>query len=64
MRKKINSDDEILKAKDVAKLLKISQSLVYKLTSNGDIPHRRPNGNDPRYIKREVLDWFNRQEAS
>lgn len=64
MRNKIKPDDEILKAKDVAKLLKVSQSQIYRLTNNNDIPHRRPSGGHPRYIKSEILNWFNSKKAS
>lgn len=59
---KVTPDDEVLNAEEAAKVLKISQSMLYKLTSRKEIPHRKCNG--LKFFKREILDWLNKQKAS
>lgn len=59
---KLKEDDEILTIEDVAELLKMSTSYIYKLSMNDDIPFRKL-GNKLRFVKREVLDWFNKKTA-
>ena len=44
MEDTLYSAKEILNMKEVCQFLDISQSLLYKLTCNGEIPHFKPHG--------------------
>jgi excisionase family DNA binding protein len=46
---------QVLNLNDACIYLELSQSHLYKLTSNGSIPHYKPNGKK-LYFKREELD--------
>ena len=47
------STKEILSMKDVCHYLDISQSMLYKLTCNGEIPHFKPRGKTIFFEKKE-----------
>ena len=48
------STKDILNAKEVCLYLDISQSLLYKLTSSGEIPHFKPRGKMVFFEKKEL----------
>ena len=48
---------QVLNLNDACIYLELSQSHLYKLTSNGSIPHYKPNGKK-LYFKREELDTW------
>lgn len=47
---------DVLKADEVAGLLRISTWLVYDLTRRGELPHFCV-GRCKRYIKADILEW-------
>ena len=51
---------EILNMKDVCQYLDISQSMLYKLTCNGEIPHFKPRGKTIFFEKKELVKWIKR----
>ena len=52
------SAKEILNMKEVCQYLDISQSLLYKLTCNGEIPHFKPHGKIIFFEKKELIKWI------
>jgi len=52
------STKDILNAKEVCLYLDISQSLLYKLTSSGEIPHFKPRGKMVFFEKKELVEWI------
>ena len=44
--------------KEVGLYLDISQSLLYKLTCNGEIPHFKPRGKMIFFEKKELVNWI------
>ena len=54
------SAKEILNMKEVCQFLDISQSLLYKLTCNGEIPHFKPHGKIIFFEKKELVKWIKR----
>lgn len=55
---------DILNMKDVCQYLDISQSLLYKLTSNGEIPHYKPRGKMVFFEKKELIAWIKSSKAA
>ena len=53
------STKDILNMKEVCQYLDISQSLLYKLTCNGEIPHFKPRGKIIFFEKKELIKWIN-----
>ncbi|WP_337579155.1 helix-turn-helix domain-containing protein [Prevotella pectinovora] len=49
---------DILNMKEVCKYLDISQSLLYKLTCSGEIPHFKPRGKMIFFEKKELIEWI------
>lgn len=49
---------DILKMKEVCQYLDISQSLLYKLTCSGEIPHFKPRGKMIFFEKKELIEWI------
>ena len=49
---------EILNMKEVCQYLNISQSLLYKLTCSGEIPHFKPRGKMIFFEKKELIEWI------
>ena len=49
---------DILNMKEVCQYLDISQSLLYKLTCNGEIPHFKPRGKIIFFEKKELVKWI------
>ena len=52
------STKDILNMKEVGLYLDISQSLLYKLTCNGEIPHFKPRGKMIFFEKKELVNWI------
>lgn len=49
---------DILNMKEVCQYLDISQSLLYKLTCSGEIPHFKPRGKIIFFEKKELIEWI------
>ena len=49
---------DILNMKEVCQYLDISQSLLYKLTCSGEIPHFKPRGKMIFFEKKELIEWI------
>lgn len=49
---------DILNMKEVCQYLDISQSLLYKLTCSGEIPHFNPRGKMIFFEKKELIEWI------
>ena len=49
---------DILNMKEVCQYLDISQSLLNKLTSSGEIPHFKPRGKMIFFEKKELIEWI------
>jgi excisionase family DNA binding protein len=52
------STKDILNMKEVCQYLDISQSLLYKLTCSGEIPHFKPRGKMIFFEKEELVKWI------
>jgi excisionase family DNA binding protein len=52
------STKDILNMKEVCQYLDISQSLLYKLTCNGEIPHFKPRCKIIFFEKKELIKWI------
>lgn len=51
------STKEVLNLEEASLYLGISRSMLYKLTSNGDIPFYKPAGKLIFFEKQHLLDW-------
>lgn len=51
------SSKDILNVKEVCQYFDISQSLLYKLTCNDEIPHYKPRGKMILFEKKELIKW-------
>ena len=58
------STKDILNMKEVCQYLDISQSLLYKLTCNGEIPHFKPRGKIIFFEKKELVKWIKKNAKS
>ena len=58
------STKDILNMKEVCQYLDISQSLLYKLTCNGEIPHFKPRGKMIFFEKKELIKWIKKNAKS
>ena len=52
------STKDILNMREVCQYLDISQSLLYKLTCNGEIPHFKPRGKIIFFEKKELCEMI------
>lgn len=52
------SNKEMLTTTEVAEYLGVSQSQIYKLTMNMEIPHYKPQGKTIYFDKKELLKWM------
>ena len=48
---------------EAAKFLNLSQSHIYKLTSERKIPHFKPSGKKIYFDKSELIQWLKRNPA-
>lgn len=53
----------ILDFKEACKFLNVSSSLLYKLTSNGEITFSKPRGGKLYFKKEELEDWCIREAS-
>ena len=60
----IYTTKEILNMKDVCQYLDISQSLLYKLTCTGEIPHFKHRGKMIFFEKKELIAWIKRNKVN
>ena len=60
----IYTTKEILNMKDVCQYLDISQSLLYKRTCTGEIPHFKPRGKMIFFEKKELIAWIKRNKIN
>ena len=60
----IYTTKEILNMKDVCQYLDISQSLLYKLTCTGEIPHFKPRGKMIFFEKKVLIAWIIRNKVN
>ena len=60
----IYTTKEILNMKDVCQYLDISQSLLYKLTCTGEIPHFKPRGKMIFFEKKELIALIKRNKVN
>lgn len=51
------SSKDILNVNEVCQYFDISQSLLYKLTCNDEIPHYKPRGKMILFEKKELIKW-------
>ena len=54
----LDTTKDILNMKEVCQYLDISQSLLYKLTCSGEIPHFKPRGKMIFFEKKELIEWI------
>lgn len=54
---------EVLNFNDACRYLEVSQSHLYKLTSNGVIPFYKPNGKKIYFRRSELDAWLLRNRA-
>ena len=52
------STKDILNRREVCEYLDVSQSVVYKLACNGEIPHFKPRGKIIFFEKKELIKWI------
>ena len=57
------STKDILNMKEVGQYLDISQSLLYKLTCNGEIPHFKPRGKMIFFEKKVLVEWIKQKPS-
>jgi excisionase family DNA binding protein len=55
--------EDILKLKDVALLLKVSEKTVYSMAQNGDLPAFKVRG-QWRFSRVDIADWIESQKRS
>lgn len=54
----------VINLTDLAAYTGISKSTLYKLTSNAQIPHFKPNGKMVFFNKAEIDQWLQRNRVS
>ncbi len=54
---------EVLNFNDACKYLELSQSHLYKLTSNNGVPHYKPNGKKIYFRRSEMDAWLLRNRT-
>ncbi len=57
------SQKKVLNLDEVAVVTGLSKSHLYKLTSNGKIPHYKPNGKFIFFDRNEIEDWLLRNRV-
>lgn len=61
---KLYSVKEMLTTTEVADYLGISQSQIYKLTMNMEIPHFKPQGKVIYFDRKELLKWMRKKHIA
>ena len=55
---------EMLTTTEVAEYLGVSQSQIYKLTMNMEIPHYKPKGKTIYFDRKEIVRWMRSNHLS
>lgn len=55
--------DEVLKYREAAELLKVSERTLIRLVVAGKVPHNRV-GVQVRFLRSELLDWLRTSEVA
>ena len=50
--------EEVLRVEEVAAITTFSRDYIYRLASEGKIPHHRPTGRTILFMRSEVMDWL------
>jgi len=58
LEKLLTAHKEVLTFEETCDYTGISRSYLYKLTSNGTIPHSKPNGKMIFFEKRKLNNWL------
>jgi len=56
-------NDEILKIKDVANLLKVGEKTVYSMAQKGELPAFKVRG-QWRFSRKDIDEWIENQKRS
>ena len=59
----VTNQTKPLTLQEAAKFLNLSQSHLYKLTSEHKIPHFKPSGKKIYFDKSELIQWLKRKPA-
>lgn len=55
---------EMLTTTELAEYLGVSQSQIYKLTMNMEIPHYKPKGKTIYFDRKEIVRWMRSNQCS
>lgn len=55
--------NEVLKIKDVANLLKVGEKTIYSMVQAGELPGFKVRG-QWRFVKKDIDDWIEKQKTS
>lgn len=61
---KLYSVKEMLTTTEVAEYLGVSQSQIYKLTMNMEIPHFKPQGKMIYFDRKELIKWMRKKHIA
>jgi len=53
---------EVLNSSELVSYLGISESLLYKLTSQKSIPHYKPTNGTLFFLKEEIIEWIKKNK--
>ena len=56
-------NDEILKIKDIATLLKVGEKTIYSMTQSGELPAFKVRG-QWRFSKKDIDVWIEQQKTT
>jgi len=56
-------NDEVLKVKDVAELLKVGEKTVYSMAQSGELPGFKVRG-QWRFSRKDIDDWIETQKRT
>lgn len=56
-------NDEVLKLKDVAALLKVSEKTIYSMTQAGELPAFKVRG-QWRFSRQDIETWIEKQKQT
>jgi excisionase family DNA binding protein len=56
-------NEEVLKIKDVATLLKVGEKTVYSMAQSGELPAFKVRG-QWRFSKKDMDEWINKQKEA
>ena len=57
------SNEEVLKLKDVAALLKVGEKTVYSMSQNGELPAFKVRG-QWRFSRKDIDTWIEKQKQT